>query len=166
MVYNETSIQRVYEANLREAKRQLQNLPVCCSYEPSFPGLAGWILEQTIQHCVRRELDKMNLTAEVEEQVSIGRQAAVDLLIGKTAIEIKTSGLAGEDDIVKYKNYQDQAKERGWRYVFLSINETAFRTHITEALGKDNVVLLENFDNVWQINGEWERFIGIVVDGL
>lgn len=166
MIYNETAIQKVYEANLREAKRQLQNLPVCCSYEPSIPGLTGWILEQTIQHCIRRELDRMNLSAEVEEQVIIDEQATIDLLIGKTAIEITTSGLASEDDIVKHKNYQTQAKERGWRYVFLSISETTFRTHLIEALGKDNVILLENYDSVWQLNGEWGRFIGIIVDGL
>jgi hypothetical protein len=167
MIYNKKTVQKCNESNLKAAKEQLKKIPVYCGHEPEFSGLTGWVFEQTIQHCIRQELDKMNLTAEIEEQVKLIGRAKIDLRIGNTAIEIKTSGLFSKEDIAKYKKYQGEAKERGWRYIFLSIGETTFRTGILEAMGKDNVVLLENYDGKWAPNdGEGARFIGIIVNGL
>jgi hypothetical protein len=173
MIYNESSVQRVYKLNFREAKKQLMQLPVYSGpvyygYEPEVPGLMGWVFEQTIQHCIRRELEKMNLSAEIEEQVNITESAKIALQIGKIAIEIKPDVLSSQDDIDKCKNDQSQAKERGWRYVFLSSGETTFQAPLIETLGKDNVILLENYDDgEWKPNeGEWTRFIGIIADGL
>jgi len=173
MIYNESSVQRVYKMNAREAKKQLMQLPVYSGpafygYEPEVPGLTGWVFEQTIQHCIRRELEKMNLTAEIEEQESITESAKIALRVGKTAIEIKPSELFSHDDIVQCKNGQAQAKEKGWRYIFLSSGETTFQTGIIEAIGKDNVIFLEKYDEgEWKPNdGEWARFVGIIVDGL
>lgn len=159
MIYNETTIQRVYEANFREAQRQLQNLPVYCGGEPNFPGLADWLFEQTIQHCIRRELEEMNLDAEIEEQVVAGG-AKFDLLIGNTAIEVKTGRPFSEEDITECVNNQIEAKKRNWSYIFLNLYENAFRRGIIDALGKDNPVFLQN------CNGEWERFIRIIADRL
>jgi hypothetical protein len=173
MIYNESSVQRVYKMNAREAKKQLMQLPVYSGpayygYEPEVPGLIGWVFEQTIQHCIRRELEKMSLSAEIEEQVNITESVKIALQIGKIAIEIKPNVLSSQDDIDKCKNDQAQANQRGWRYILLSSGEATFRTGIIEALGKDNVILLENYDDgEWKPNeGEWTRFIGIIVDSL
>jgi hypothetical protein len=173
MIYNESSVQRVYKMNTREAKKQLMQLPVYSGpafygYEPEVPGLTGWVFEQTIQHCIRRELDKMNLTADIEEQESITESAKIALRVGKTAIDIKPSVLSSHDDIDKCKNDQALANQKGWRYVFLSGGENTFRADIIEAIGKDNVILLEKHDEgEWKPNdGEWARFVDIIVDGL
>ncbi len=159
MIYNESTIQRVFEANFREAQRQLQNLPICCGYEPNFPGLSDWIFEQTIQHCTRRELEEMNLDAEIEEQVVSGG-ANIDLLIGNTAIDMKTGRTLSEENITECVNNQIEAKKRNWFYVFLSLYENDFRPGIIDALGKENTVFLQN------CAGEWERFIRIIANGL
>jgi len=173
MIYNESSVQKVYKLNIREAKRQLMQLPVYSGpvlygFEPEVPGLTGWVFEQTIHHCIRRELEAMNLTAEIEEQESLSEHSKIALRIGKTAIEIKPGEFFCPDDIVQCKIYQTQAKERGWQYVFLSGGETALYKDIIEAIGKDDVVMLENYDDgEWKPNnGEWARFIGIIVAGL
>jgi hypothetical protein len=159
MIYNENTVQGVYEANFREAQRQLQNLPIYCGCEPNFPGLAGWVFEQTIQHCIRRELAEMNLGAEIEEQVMSG-EVKIDLLIGKTAIEVKTGPYFSEHDIVKCVNNQTKALENDWLYILLSLYKNAFWPGVIDALGKDNAVFLQN------CNGEWKRFIRIIADRL
>lgn len=159
MIYNENTIQRVYEANFREIQRQLQNLPVYCGGEPNFRGLAGWIFEQTIQHCLRRELEEMNLDVEIEEQIISGG-ANIDLLIGNTAIDVNPGRPFSEEDITKYVNNQIEAKKRNWLYIFLNLYENTFQPRIIDALGKENTILLQNN------NGEWERFVSIITDRL
>jgi hypothetical protein len=159
MIYNESTVQKVYEANFREGQRQLQSLPVFCGYEPNFPGLSDWIFEQTIQHCIRRELEAINLDADMEEQVVYGT-AIIDLLVGNAAIDIKTGRSFSAKDTTECVNNQTEAKKRNWRYIFLKLYENNFQFGISDALGNDNTVFLQNG------NGEWERFIGIIATSL
>ncbi|MEN6622134.1 MAG: hypothetical protein ABFD50_11360 [Smithella sp.] len=159
MIYNENTIQRVYEANIREIQRQLQNLPVYCGGEPNFPGLAGWIFEQTIQHCLRRELEEMNLDVEIEEQI-ISEAANIDLLIGNTAIDVNPGRPFSEEDISKYVNNQIEAKRRNWSYIFIILYENDSESTIVDALGKENTIFLQNH------NGEWEHFVNTITDRL
>ncbi|MRR35596.1 hypothetical protein EG829_13145 [bacterium] len=167
MIYDESTVNDFYEKNLEEAKTLLKSLPFCCGFQPAFSGLTGWVFEQTIQHCIRNELKELKLQAEIEEQVCLIGRAKIDLRVGKTAIEIKTSGLFSRDDILKYKRYQAEAETKGWRYILLSIGETTFREGIIDALGKDNVVLLYERDGSWNPNsGEWQRFMKIIVEGV
>lgn len=167
MIYDESSVNDFYENNLEEAKIILKSLPFCCGEQPAFSGLTGWVFEQSIQYCIRQELKEMKLEAEIKEQVSLGGRAKVDLRVGTTAIEIKTSGLFSKEDIFKYKKYQAEAEAKGWRYIFLSIGETTFRQGIIDALGKENVVLLYEYDGSWTPNnGEWQRLMEIVAEGV
>lgn len=167
MIFNENTVNELYESNLQKAKDLLKALPIYCGAEPRFSGLTGWVFEQTIQYCIRKELDAMNIKAEIEEQVTLIGRVKIDLRIGNTVIEIKTSGLFSRDDIAKYKKYQIEAKTKKWRYVFLSIGETTFRPGIIEALGREDVVLLYEYDGSWKENfGEWQRFIELIVEGI
>ena len=161
MLYDYSKVEKLFQTSLREAKELLKTLRVHSGREPNFSGLSGWIFEQTIQHCIREELKRMRFAAEpICEQFKLGGRRKVDLLVGGAAIEIKTSGLFGRDEISRYKLCQAEAAAKGYRYVFLSRGETTYRADIIKALGKDNVVLLEEQD------GEWKRFIEIIADGL
>ena len=103
----------------------------------------------------------MGLAAEpLLEQVGLGGRTRVDLLVGSTAIEIKTSGLFGLDEIDRYKKCQSLAAAKAYRYVLLSRGETTYRTGLLEALGIDNVILLE------EEGGAWKRLIRIIASGL
>ena len=167
MIYDETTVNDFYEKNLEEAKCLLKSLPCCCGVHPAFSGLTGWVFEQTIQHCIQKELKELKLQADFDEQVTLIGRARVDLRVGTTAIEIKTSGLFSKDDIEKYKKYQAEAAVKGWRYVLLSIGETTFRDGVIEALGKENVVLLYEREGSWKPNsGEWQRFMEMIVQGV
>ena len=159
MIHDESTVEALFQKSLIEAKELLARLGVYSGRSPSFTGLSGWVFEQTIQHCIREELRSRELTTEPVEQVGLGGRVKVDLLVGGIAIEIKTSGLFGRDEIPKYEKYQSEADTRGYRYVFLSRGETTYRTGIIKALGQDNVVMLDG-------HGEWERFIGIITDDL
>jgi hypothetical protein len=168
MIFTERRISEIYEENLQVAKGLLKTIPIFCGAEPKFTGLSGWVFEQAVLYCIQQELEKMQIAVKPQEQVSLSGRATVDLLIGKTAIEVKTSGLFSANEIEKYKKYQAIAKERGWRYVFLSIGETTYQARIIEALGTDDVILLEKLEEgKWKPNvGEWARFILIIADGI
>ena len=163
MIYDEQTIIELFERNLDQARVLLDGLEVCSGRKHGFSGLSGWVFERTIQYCIGIELDHLNVAYEIHEQVSLGGRAKADLGIGKTAIEIKTRGLFGRNDIARYEEYRDRAQEKGYhRYVFLTGSESyaPYREGITKALGEDNVVFLKG-----QI-GEWKRFIDIIAEGV
>ena len=161
MIYDETKVEKLFQKSLRDAKELLKGLRVHSGREPNFSGLSGWVYEQTILHCIRKELKEMGLAAEpVREQDLLGGRTRVDLLVGNTAIEIKTSGLFGLHEIDRYKVCKSLAAAKAYRYVFLSRGETTYRTGILQALGKDNVILLE------EGGGAWKRLIKIIASGL
>jgi hypothetical protein len=162
MNYDAKKVLALFDRSLEEAKSALRGLAVAAGREPRFSGLNGWVFEQTVEHCLREELELLGPTSDVEEQVALGGRAKVDLRVGRTAIEIKRSGLFGDSDVARYTTYRALAEEKGWRYVFLSGAESygPYRTGIIKALGSQNVVILDGE------GGEWERFVGIVAEGL
>lgn len=157
--FDENAILTLFESNLKQAKTNLANLKVYCGKEPSFAGLSGWVFEQTIQHCIRQELEAQDAAPTIAEQVSLGGRAKADLAVGNAAIEIKTSGLFELDAVRRYRKYRRAAQERGLRYIFLSRQETyrPYRDGIIKALGRSNVFYLNE-------RGEWERFIALLIE--
>lgn len=160
MIHDEQTVEALFQQSLQEAKNLLAGLSVAGGREPSFSGLTGWVFEKTIQHCIRQELELRGLAEKIEEQIPLKGRAKVDLGVGRIAVEIKTLGLFGQDQVAKCKKYQSEAAERGYRYVFLSRTERTFRTAIMESLRPENVVFLD------EPSGEWKRFIEIIADDL
>jgi hypothetical protein len=131
---------------------------VFCGREPNFAGLSGWVFEQTVQYCIRKELKDEEIEAKIVEQVSLGGRAKVDLTVGKVAIEIKTSGLFGFSDVQRYQQYRMLAEAKEFRYVFLTQGENyrPYRSGIIKALGNSNVFFLST-------SGEWARFVALLI---
>lgn len=95
-----------YESNLKIAKAALASLEFCCSEEPSFQGLSGWVFEQTVQDCLRKQLNALGIRAEIQEQATLAGRARADLLIGSAvAIEIKAKGLFDKNAASRYCRY-------------------------------------------------------------
>jgi hypothetical protein len=154
MTFDGDKIFATFEKNLKQAKNHLSKLSIFCGRDASFAGLGGWVFEQTIQHCIRKELSAKLIKASVDEQVSLGGRAKADLLVGSIAIEIKSGGLFGATDIDRYRKYRKAAKAKGYKYIFISREETykPYRDAIIKALGKKNVFFLNK-------PGEWHRVI-------
>ena len=106
--FNASTIWTLFDASLKRAKLNLSKLKVFCGRKPNFAGLSGWVFEQTIQHCIKKELKVKRFAVEIAEQVSVGGRAKADLTVGKAAIEIKTSGLFGLSDVRRYRKYRKQ----------------------------------------------------------
>ena len=70
-ISDEAKIRKIYSENLRTAKQKLAEVPVCAGNDPDFTGLRGWIYEQSIQFCIKRELNSENITADIEEQFKL-----------------------------------------------------------------------------------------------
>jgi hypothetical protein len=153
-VFSNRRIDELYEASLKAATHGLQQIPVYCGNEPSFPGLKGWVYEQTIQYCIKKELDAKKVKAEVSEQVKLKPRMKVDLRIGDVAIEIKMSGLFSTASITKYGEYRKTANAMGVTYLFLTGGERyqQYRDGIVKALDRKNVFFLDR-------PGQWRRFI-------
>jgi hypothetical protein len=157
-IYNERKVLELYESSLATAVRKLAEIPTFCGNEPSFTGLRGWVFEQTIQYCLRRELKARKVEVEIGEQEKLQSRIKADLRIGCAAIEIKLSGFYTRAAITKYKEYRRVANALGLEYLFITGSEgyLAYRDGIAKALGKGNVFFLDT-------SGEWRRFIDRVV---
>jgi hypothetical protein len=157
-VVDENSIWVLFYSNLKQAKANLAKLKVYCGKEPVFAGLSGWVFEQTIQHCIQRELEAQGAKPTMAEQVSLGGRVRADLSVGNVAIEIKLSGLYGLDGVRRYRQYRKAAEKKGFRYLFLTGGETyqPYRNGIIEALGRSNVFFLSD-------SGEWNRFVTVLI---
>ena len=158
MIYNKDQIHRLYSSSLRTAVRKLKEIKVFCGNDPSFSGLGGWVFEQTIQYCLRRELKARKVKIEIAEQVKLKPRIKVDLRVGKAVIEIKGSGLFNTSDIAKYRQYREAANDVGLEYLFITGGERyqPYRDGITKALGSENTFFLDT-------NSEWRRFINRIV---
>jgi hypothetical protein len=153
-VLTENKIYALYETNRSAAADKLKQIPVYCGNEPSFTGLNGWVFEQTIQYCIKKELKAKKIKAEIIEQAKLGSRIKADLKIGNVAIEIKMSGLFSSTDIVKYSKYRKVANATKVTYLFRAGGERyqQYRDGISKALEKENVFFLDTL-------GEWKRFV-------
>ena len=154
-VYTETKIDGLYESNYKDAVSKLTQLPVYCGTPPHFGQLTGWVYEQTIQYCIKQELEARKVKADIKEQVSLRGRAKADLKVNNVAIEIKHNGLFGSQDAAKYSEYSKAASAKGWHYLYITQGETykSYRAGITETLGRENVFFLDT-------EGDWDRFVG------
>jgi hypothetical protein len=157
-VYDEAQIRRLYSSSLRTAVRKLKEIKVFCGSEPSFSGLGGWVFEQTIQYCLRRELKVQKVEIEIAEQVKLKPRIKADLRVGKAVIEIKKSGLFAPSDIAKYSKYRKAANDVGLEYLFITGSESysPYQARIIEALESENTFFLDK-------NGDWRRFVNRIV---
>lgn len=165
--FDEIDIKRLFSRNLQTAKDALQRLEVFCGEEPKFNGLPGWVFEKAIQNCIRKELKGKGVESKIREQVSLGGRSKVDLVIGeKIAIEIKVNGLYEPTDKIekRYQNHRKAAENRGWQYIFLSLDGTygPYREAIIKALGEENVFYLFFGYPLKQQKGEWKRLINLL----
>lgn len=153
-VFNEAKVWALHTSTVRAAKRHLTQLRVYSGNEPTFSGLSGWVFEQTIQYCIKRELRVANVRSEITEQVRFGSRAKADLRIGNVAVEIKLSGLFSKTDIAKYRKYKQAANSMGLEYLFVTGGESyqQYRDGIARVLGQENVFFLDT-------PNEWKRLI-------
>lgn len=137
---------------------KLAEIPIFRGNEPDFAGLRGWVFEQTIQYCLRRELKARKVKVEIGEQEKLQSRIKADLRIGCAVIEVKLSGFYTRSAITKYEEYRKAANALGLEYLFVTGSERyqLYRDGITKALGKRNAFFLDT-------SGEWKRFIDRVV---
>ncbi len=142
LLFDEYEIAELFNSNLSEAKELLSSLDIFCGNDINIKGLNGWVFEQTVQYCIRKELELLKIQAKYSEQEKIDRRgASVDLVINNIAIEIKKSGLFSQADIEKYEKYKGYAIRQGFReYLFISGVEEAklYRTKMQEIIGFNN----------------------------
>lgn len=164
--FTEISVRELYDRHLEIAKASLSELDIFCrTRDPAFHGLTGWVFEQAIQFCLRKELEDQGIQAEFHEASSLGGRVKTDLVIAKDgmkiAIEIKACGIFGMDDVVRYGRYSQVATERGLLYLFVTKEEShlPYRTGIQEVLGIDNAFFLDTL-------GDWSRFVTRIASEL
>jgi len=159
MKYNEQKINEIYQANLSNALLLLSSLPIAEGRNPNFSGLNGWLFEQTIRSCLSQELASRGLVLEITEQAKLGGRRKIDLLVGKTAIELKYRGSFGAKVDEKYIAYKKEAYKRGWDYCYLAGSETyaPYRLATIKIFGSEATFYLDK-------TGDWERFTEKVID--
>ncbi len=161
-VFDENTILDLFECSLKAAAARLASLKVCCSEKPSFQGLNGWVFEQTIQYCLRKELRAQRIRAQIREQVSLGGRARADLAVGgAVAVEIKKGGLFDSKAASRYGRYRSAAERKGYSYLFLTLRETytPYRHALVKRLGRGNAFFLDR-------RGEWHRLIRRIFEQL
>ena len=157
-LYASEEVDALYLRSLSQAKKALSRLTVCSENELKSKGLSGWVFEQTIQFCLRKELTHLGLKPEVEEQVKLGNRAVGDLRVGRAVVEIKKSGLFSPDGAKRYRKHRRYAEELGCKYLFFTGVEShrPYRDAICEAIGRKHVYFLEDGTS------EWVRFVKVV----
>ena len=153
-IFDESAIRNLFDSSLKAAKTRLASLKICCSDEPDFQGLSGWVFEQTIHYCLRKELQARNTRVNIREQESLGGRAKADLVIGPVAMEIKKSGLFAGNAASRYCRYRVAAERKGCSYLYLTLEESypPCRQAIVKGLGRQNAFFLDT-------QGEWRRVI-------
>jgi hypothetical protein len=149
------TITALFDKNKKLAEAKLRELSFFCDGSSSFGGLNGWVFEQTIQHCLTKELRAIGIAKpKFNEQIALGGRAKADLAIGKVAIEIKSGGLFGKDEAERYRRYKRAARSLGMDYLFFSLGEShrPYRVAIVKALNPNNVFFLDE-------PKDWGRFV-------
>ena len=159
-IFNEDKIEKLFQKNKDLALEQLKDLAIYCDNSNNIiiPGLNGWLYEQTIQYCIRKELKNKGLKATIVEQAKLDSRKKVDLQINDNiAIEVKYTGLFHPKDIDKYKENKKTSNKNKVTYLFLSGWEGSnnYRKRIKSSLGKNNAFYIDE-------EGEWNRFMNTI----
>lgn len=161
MIYDEERVLRRSESSRKSAVRGLEALEVYCGREPHVLGLNGWVFEQTVQICIKEELEAQQITVDIGEQVPLEGRIKADLAVGTVLIEVKRRGLFEAGDIEKYQQYRQRANAKRLEYLYITGQETyqPYRDRTVQALGQENAFFLDT-------PGEWARFINRLVELL
>jgi hypothetical protein len=157
-IYTGKDLEKLYEKQLTKAIKYLKELDIYSGNDFIITGLNGWVYEQMIQYCLKKELKKKGLQHLLfEEQISIQGRMKIDLVIKNVAIEIKSQGLFSDDQIKTYRNYKKILSKKGYSYLYLSQYERVekFITGPIKVFGKKNVFFLDN-------SGGWKKFVNRV----
>jgi hypothetical protein len=155
--FTEATILSLYEKSLEEAKSLLSSLAVAEGRTARTAGLNGWVFEQTIRYCLWRELAAVGAEPQMQEQVPLDGRKKIDLLVGRTAIELKARGSFGAGDS-KYCGYRKTVEGRGWIYLYVTMQETyvPYRQATKAMFGEERAFFLDTA-------GDWKRFVEVVV---
>lgn len=154
-VFTASKIWSLYDRNLGLAERKLRSLPIYGGGEPKFRGLSGWVFEQVILHCLRKELQAAGVKCSISEQATIGGRAKADLkLDNHVLVELKLSGSYGVASYTKYPKYRKTAEKAGYTYLWFSGEESyrPYRVAATSAFGRSNTFYLDS-------TADWRRFL-------
>jgi hypothetical protein len=159
VLYTNRSVDELYQRSLAAAQRQLAALPIASGDPPKFSSLSGWVYEQTIRHCLKRELSRRGIRTKVEVQRSLGGRSKADLSIANVCVEVKAGGIYGLPIIRRYQQQVPRVRAAGLEYLYLTAYEgwQPFRTGISRAFGPRNTFFLDT-------PGHWKRFVRRVVD--
>jgi hypothetical protein len=150
-----------YEKALAQTKKKLASVDFLRGRPVSIKaGLRGWVFEQLVRSLLEEEFETRGLNPEISEQQSIGGRARVDLVIGRLAIELKSSGFYSDVES-QYAEYRRRVEEKGWEYFYLTLDE-AYAPYIKSArrvFGAKRAFFLNK-------SGEWRRFVAEVVLAL
>jgi hypothetical protein len=149
-------IEAHYERALSLARRRLALLPFAKGSAEKVRGLGGWVFEQVLHGLLQKEMARRALKTEISQQVSIGGRSAVDLLIGRAAIEVKVSG-SYEDVRTRYGRYRRQIEALGWVYLYVTLYEE-YKPNVRlakEIFGRNRVFILDR-------PVDWIRLVAVV----
>lgn len=147
------SVETRYLDAMDEVQRTLASLSIVRGRPITVKGLRGWVFEQTVRTCIEEELTAMGVTVTVQEQVSIGGRATVDLLIGSIAIEVKAAGFC-QNVSERYAGYRRLVEAKGWQYFYITLQET-YKPYVQIAVdifGQNRAFFLDQEDG-------WKLFI-------
>lgn len=159
-IFNEQQVWDLFYSNLTQAGDKLAEIEVLEGRKPEFADLSEWVFEQTIKHCVLKELDAKGVKAELKEQVSLSGRVKADFSLGTVAIELETSGPFDIDDAEEFGKYKNDAEaQRFQHYLYLTWEEIIppCREDLDHAVGKTNVFHLKD-------SGEWQRLISFICE--
>jgi hypothetical protein len=161
LLFTESQIDKLFVSNREEAIRKLSELQIYSGKTPTFTGLGGWVYEQTLHYCIKREMQRLKIKAAISEQVTFHSRVKADLTVGKVAVEIKSRGLFDSTSAAKYGAYAKAAKEKGYKYLFVTRQENykRYKTAIMREIGRQNTFFLN-------VDGDWKRFIERLVELL
>ena len=160
MNYNNETVKSRYITNLNNVIESLKQLDVYCKRDIKIKGLNGWVLEQTIQSCIKEELSQQKISCNIEEKYPLYSRIKVDLkLDDKILIEVKVSGIYGRKVAETYMKYKKIAEEEDFEYLYITLKEgyEPYRVFMYNVFGKENAFFLDTDKN------EWERFINRII---
>lgn len=161
-LYDEAAVLLTFTKALADARARLAQIEVYSGDPVSFGGFNGWVFEETVRFCLRRELDALGNQGRIESQVKLRGRVKVDLLVGGVVfVELKAGGLFGKADADKYAAYRALAEQANRGFLFLSVGEThpPYRAAIIEAVSAERAFFLDT-------PGDWARFVSQVASHL
>lgn len=175
-IFDEQKIKELTDSQIKKSKEKLHELDVFCGREPELSGLNGWVFEQVIQYCLRKELEEKGLrNVIISEQYKLGSRAIIDFKIAdKIVVEIKRSGIfykkeqgSQYDDRVKYRRYRDLANQQGFTYLYITAKEQTPKKGKSENY-KETTRMIFDRENTFFLDepGDWERFVNRVIEVL